>query len=120
MNEAGESELGTEKVSDGKLTIEAYSSVKFKARMLDKGITKSSLETMQLPRKENLVIIGTEDGQETSHQSTNTFGNPDGGGQDRKKRDGDKLEMMKDAGADNNNDNYAKIGHAKERVQIGE
>ena len=24
-------------------------------------------------------------------------------------------EMMKDAGADNNNDNYAKIGHAKER-----
>ena len=89
--------------------------------MLDKGITKSSLETMQLPRKENLVIIGTEDGQETSHQSTNTFGNPDGWGQDRKKREhGDKTGMMKDAGADNNNDNYAKIGHAKERVQIGE
>ena len=115
-NEAGESELGTVKVGEGKLTIEAYSSVKFKARMLDKGITKSSLETMQLPRKENLVIIGTEDGQETSHQSTNTFGNPDGGGQDRKKREhGDKTEMIKDAGADNNNDNYAKIGHAKER-----
>ena len=56
-NEAGESELGTDKVGDGKLTIEAYSSVKFKARMLDKGITKSSLETMQLPRKENLVLV---------------------------------------------------------------
>ena len=73
-NEAGESELGTDQAGDGKPTIEAYSSVKFKARMLDKGITKSSLETMQLPRKENLVIIGTEDGQENSHQSTNTFG----------------------------------------------
>ena len=73
-NEAGESELGTDKVSDGKLTIKAYYSVKF--------------------RKENLVIIGTEDGQETSHQSTNTFGNPDDGGQDRKKREhGDKTEM---------------------------
>ena len=61
------------------------------------------------------MIIGTEDGRETSHQSTNTFGNTDGGGQDRKKREhGDKTEMMKDAGADNNNDNYAKIGHATE------